>query len=381
MGIETRFLDSIREIPGDQWDSLFPGRNPFVSHAFLKALEDSGSANAESGWQPRHLVLESEGQVVGAMPLYLKDHSYGEFVFDWGWAEAYRRNGLEYYPKLLTAIPFTPSTGPRLGLAADQDAQPLVDAALNAVTGLATANGYSGWHLLFPEPALRESLAGQPDLLVREDIQFHWRNREFGTFDDFLGSLKSSRRKTLGKERRLVSAQGVEVERKQGPAISEQDWEGFYDCYMNTYFKRSGHGGYLNRMFFDLLLEVLREQLLLVVARRDGDTVGNALFLFDDRTLYGRYWGALQDVSCLHFEACFYQGIEFCIEQGLQRFDPGTQGEHKLLRGFEPVKTCSVHWLADPRFRHAIADYLDRERDATDRYGERAIEFLPFRKN
>jgi hypothetical protein len=249
---------------------------------------------------------------------------------------------------------------------------------------LAAAHEYSSWHLLFPGQRLRTALLEMREegaFLHREAVQFHWFNRGYAAFEDFLATLRSSRRKNLKRERRKIAEQGVIVERKPGARISEDEWEGFYQCYMNTYRKRSGHDGYLNRDFFDRLRLTMPDNLMLVVARRDEAIVASSLFLHDSRQLYGRYWGALEDVSCLHFEACFYQGIEFCIENGLQKFDPGTQGEHKLMRGFEPVKSASYHWIADPRFRAAIADFLSHEKRSTDRYQEQAASFLPYKKS
>ncbi len=382
--LAVRRLDSLRAISTDAWDALFPGGNPFVRHAFLSALEDSGSADAGSGWTPQHLVVERDGAVVAALPLYLKSHSYGEFVFDWGWAEAWSRHGLAYYPKLVSAVPFCPSEGPRLGVAPGEDACALGATAARAVLDVTVREGLSSWHLLFPDNACLAALTrhdADDVLLQRQDVQFHFRNPGFAHFDDFLASLRSKRRKNLRKERRRVASQGVKVERQVGSDIRPSDWKDFYHCYVSTFIKRSGHPGYLTREFFELLLERMPEQLLLVVARRDERVVAGALFLFDEKRLYGRWWGALERIDCLHFEVCFYQGIEFAIEHGLHVFDPGTQGEHKLMRGFEPVTTRSVHYIRDPRFRAAIADFLHRERDHTASYGAQAAAYLPFRRD
>lgn len=386
--METRVLESIDGVAAVEWDALFGGSgNPFMRHAFLRSLEDSGCVGPDSGWLPRHLLLEDDGRPLAAMPLYVKRDSYGEFVFDWGWAQAYARHGLDYYPKLVTAVPFTPSMGPRLGLAGDSgrdaDRQARIDALVAAAQALAAEEGCSSWHLLFPESESSTALArvaAGGGLLRRKDVQFHWRNRDYATFEDFLATFKASRRKNLKRERRRVAEQGVSLERIEGPAIGDRDWDGFYRCYVDTYLKRSGHTGYLTRGFFEQLRANLAEQLLLVVARREGRLIAAALCLHDRDTLYGRYWGALEEVRCLHFEACFYQGIEYCIERGLQRFDPGTQGEHKLLRGFEPVATSSWHWIADARFRSAIEAFLSQERRATERYGEQAENYLPYRR-
>jgi len=255
-----RHLNAIADLEPGAWDSLFRGGNPFVRHAFLEALEASGSVGGEAGWQPRHLVLEDKGQPVAAMPLYAKDHSYGEFVFDWSWAQAYRRHGLPYYPKLVTAVPFTPSAGPRIGLAAGQDGPALAGAMLRGARELARAEAMSGWHLLFPDQHTQDLLGRHGDdgrLLAREDVQFHWRNRGYEDFDGFLAGLRSSRRKNIRRERRQVAAQGVSLERAIGDGIGDAEWAGFYVCYVSTYLKRSGHGGYLNREFFNLLRATL----------------------------------------------------------------------------------------------------------------------------
>jgi len=374
---------SIADIPASLWDGLFDSENPFVQHAFLLALEQSGCVSTQSGWRPRHLVVLDEEQPVALMPLYAKNHSYGEFVFDWGWAEAYERHGLHYYPKLITAIPFSPVAGPRVGISPDVLPEDVFAALLETVHQLAESDGYSSWHLLFPGLRLRKALVEMKDegaFLRREAVQFHWYNQGYNSFNDFLASLRSARRKNLKRERRLVAEQGVRLKKKTGVDISDEEWDGFYRCYMNTYRKRSGHDGYLNRDFFDRLRESMHRQMMLVVARRGDDIVASSLFLFDSKRLYGRYWGALQDISCLHFETCFYQGIEFCIEHGLQEFDPGTQGEHKLMRGFEPVKSASYHWIADTRFRAAIADFLQLEKRSTDDYQQHAKTYLPFKK-
>ncbi len=383
--MHCKYHSSISEIPPSLWNRLFDSENPFVQHAFLLALEESGCVSAQKGWWAQHLMLmDDENQPLAVMPLYAKSHSYGEFVFDWGWADAYARHGLEYYPKLITAIPFSPVAGPRVGVLSTAVVGEVFTALLNAVHQLAASGNFSSWHLLFPGRRLQQALAEKKDegaFLHREAVQFHWFNRDYREFNDFLASLRSSRRKNLKRERRLIAEQGVSVERKTGAEISDEEWQGFYHCYMATYRKRSGHDGYLNRDFFDRLRRTMAAQLMLVVARCDNQIVACSLFLYDSKRLYGRYWGALQDISCLHFEACFYQGIEFCIEHGLEVFDPGTQGEHKLMRGFEPIKSVSYHWIADNRFRVAIAEFLNHEKRSTDAYREQAETYLPYRKD
>ncbi len=381
--MHCKFFHAIADIPSTLWNDLFDSENPFVQHAFLLALEGSGCVNAQTGWQPQHIVLMDGEQPLAVMPLYAKDNSYGEFVFDWGWAEAYERHGLSYYPKLVTAIPFSPVAGPRVGVSSAAEPDKVFAALLNAIRQMAVSQKYSSWHLLFPGLRSHKALEEMKDegaFLHREAVQFHWFNRDYDNFDDFLATLRSSRRKNVKRERRMVTEQGVSVHRKTGAEISDEEWQGFYHCYMSTYRKRSGHDGYLNREFFNRLRETMAGQLMLVVARRDDKIVASSLFLHDSNNLYGRYWGALQDVSCLHFEACFYQGIEYCIEHGIRKFDPGTQGEHKLMRGFEPVKSTSYHWIADTRFRAAIAGFLNHEKRSTEKYQQKAETFLPYRK-
>jgi predicted N-acyltransferase len=382
--MQCTYYSSIEAIPSQLWNDLFDSENPFVQHAFLLALEQSGCVNAQTGWRVCHILLSEGDQPVAAMPLYAKTDSYGEFVFDWGWAEAYQRYGLDYYPKLVTAIPFSPIAGPRLGVSKDADVAKIFEAIAAAIHQLCLTENYSSWHLLFPGSHMQKELLDNNNsdtFLRREAVQFHWFNRDYRTFDDFLAGFRSSRRKNLKRERRLIAEQGVDVQRVIGADISDDEWQGFYQCYMSTYRKRSGHDGYLNQAFFDQLRETMTDQLMLVVARNGVEIVASSLFLFDQQKLYGRYWGSLQDVSCLHFEACFYQGIEFCIERGILNFDPGTQGEHKLMRGFEPVKSASYHWIADSRFRAAIADFLQAEKKGTDHYQEQAKTFLPYRKD
>jgi len=379
----ARFHSSIAEISASLWDDLFTGDNPFIRHDFLLVLEKSCCVSEQTGWLPQHLLLYDNQQPVAALPLYLKLHSQGEFVFDWGWADAFHRHGLEYYPKLLTAIPFTPSTGPRIGIARDADKSRVLEAVFEQVRHKAGEMGCSSWHLLFPEPDLAKALAtmGSDQLLLRQDVQFHWFNHGYSDFDDYLAAFRSSRRKNIKRERKAVNNQGITLERKTGSEIGSQDWSAFYKCYCNTYLKHSGHPGYLNRQFFDLLLEAMSESLMLVVAYHEEQVVASSLFFYDSKRLYGRYWGSLSDIDYLHFEACFYQGIEFCIERGIAEFDPGTQGEHKLLRGFEPDTTCSYHWISNPGFHAAIAGFLESEKPNIKAYGEQAADFLPFRKD
>lgn len=389
-------LDSIHEVTADAWDALWRASSephyPFIRHAFLAALEDSGCTQAATGWTPKHLVLHDQGQLIGALPLYLKHHSYGEYVFDWAWADAYRRHGVNYYPKLLSAIPFTPASGPRLALLPGQDTALRIQQVKAFLSHHCQQHGWSSWHCLFypqaqhtlwqsPSPVALTTPNTAASSLSRVGCQFHWFNRNYRDFDDFLQSFNSRKRKAVRKERRQVIDSGVTLARLVGNEISTADWDRFYHFYHTTYLKRSGSTGYLNREFFAAIAENLGEQILMVTARYQGENVAAALCFFDDQRLYGRYWGCVEEIPGLHFEACYYQGIEFAIERGLQVFDPGAQGEHKIQRGFEPTLTYSQHWLADERFHHAVADFLQQETLGVVQYRDDCATYLPFRNN
>ncbi|WP_347329919.1 GNAT family N-acetyltransferase [Marinimicrobium locisalis] len=371
------FIDQIHTVSAEDWDRLVPSDYPFARHAFLSALEDSASVGPRGGWRPQHLLLrDEEGRLRAAMALYLKDHSYGEYVFDWGWAQAYADHGLDYYPKLVAAIPFTPCTGPRL-LAAGEEAQwmPMAVAALNQRCRETHA---SGWHCLFP--ADTEALLWRAEAPAeRTGCQFHWFNRSYRDFEEFLDTLSSRKRKNLRKERRQVQEQGIQFQWKEGAEITQEDWALFYGLYQLTYLKRSGRGGYLTPAFFTLIGERLPENLMMVQAFKEGEAIAAALFLFDQTTLYGRYWGCREEYEFLHFETCYYQGMDFAMAKGLQRFDGGAQGEHKLARGFEPRLTQSFHCLREPAFQAAVEDFVERERVEVLGYREAARARLPYR--
>ena len=383
--MQVSFVDSIDRVDASHWDGLFHDTdigkiNPFVSHAYLLCLEQSQSVSIKAGWHPQHLLVHDDNQqLIAALPLYLKGHSYGEYVFDWSWADAYQRTGRAYYPKLLSAIPFSPVLGPRLGIAKTVDHQQMEDIIIATIQQFAQQQNLSSWHLLFPTETTALRLNERPDLLIRSDVQFHWNNHNYRQFDDFLAQMKSAKRKQVRRERRKVLEQGITVSRKTGNEINQQQWQSFYLCYRETYYKRSGHAGYLNQHFFELLYQNLRDQLMLVVCEKDQQIIASSLFLFDQECLYGRYWGALEEFDCLHFEACFYQGIEFCIERKLQNFNPGTQGQHKLVRGFDPTKTHSLHWFAGADMQSAVKQFLDRESGAIDQYQQQAKSYLPFK--
>lgn len=378
--LEARFLPEIAAISAEQWNALAGADYPFLRHEFLNNLEQTGCTGGDSGWQPCHLTLYCGGQLVALMPLYLKSHSYGEYVFDWSWADAWRRHGLSYYPKLVTAIPFTPATGPRLCLLEGQDPEQIYPMLLQAVQQLAQKQGASSWHLLFPEEEVSRQLIPMGSS-QRVASQFHWFNRGYTSFDDFLETFNSRKRKSLRRERRRVAEQGIELKVFEGREIGSEQWEKFHLFYQMTYAKRSGHGGYLSREFFQGLRNAIPEHCVMVMAFQAGHAVAGSLCFRSSDTLYGRYWGCEQELDCLHFEACYYQGIDYCIANGLQRFDPGAQGEHKIQRGFRPVKTFSNHWIADPGLSAAVGDFTRREHPHTEAYMEGAASLLPFREN
>jgi predicted N-acyltransferase len=368
--IATRLAD----VPAADWDGLVPSGQPFLRHGFLSALEDSGSVGLDTGWQAEHLLLRQGGKLVAAMPAYRKQHSYGEYVFDHGWADACRRAGLPYYPKLLCAVPFSPVTGPRL-LAADLD-QGM--ALLQVLPDHLAAQGYSSAHVNFTEPSLDQRIEREPGWLERWGCQFHWHNRGYRDFKDFLDALSSRKRKQMRKEREQVAAQGFEFQWQSGAALSEAQWDFVYACYANTYEVR-GQAPYLARPFFSLLAERMPEAIQVVFAHQGVRPVAMAFYLVDGNTLYGRYWGCLAEFDRLHFETCFYQGMDHAIAQGLARFDAGAQGEHKLIRGFEPVITRSWHYLQHPGLRAAVAEFLEREREGITLYAQDARQALPYR--
>ncbi|WP_083235738.1 GNAT family N-acetyltransferase [Halomonas caseinilytica] len=365
----------IEAIPAAAWNALAGDDDPFLRHEFLSALEDTGAVTPETGWVPRHLTLWRGEELVGALPHYLKYHSFGEYVFDWAWAEAWERAGGRYYPKALSAIPFTPVPGSRLLLADDVD-------PLQARCRLAAAweeGDVSSWHLLFAEQAEVDAWRQAcPTLLPRHGVQFQWRDRGFGDFDGFLATLTSKRRKAIRRERRRVAEQGFTLHRLEGHEIGDEDLAHFFHCYQITYLER-GQRGYLGEAFFDRLRRDLPESLLLVQARLEGRRVAAALCLQGPRTLYGRYWGSEVVADSLHFETCYYQGIEHCLTTGRTLFDPGTQGEHKLTRGFAPRRLTSLHHIADPRLRDGVARFCEEESAHVAAYHEAAERALPFR--
>ncbi|MBH0114754.1 N-acetyltransferase [Novosphingobium sp. YJ-S2-02] len=365
---------AVGDLPQAQWDALGQEGNPFMRHAFLKAMEDSGSVGEGTGWAPLPIVIEGPGGgIAAALPAYLKQHSQGEYVFDHAWADAWHRAGGSYYPKIQIAAPFTPATGPRILTPHPELALPL----LRAVESLCEQNGLSSAHATFIEPA-QVPLFEQAGWLLREDIQFHWENRGYTDFDAFLGALSSAKRKNLRKER-AKAQEGVDIRRLRGSAITPEHWDAFWEFYQDTGARKWGQP-YLTREAFTLLGETMGEDVLLVMAFVDDEPVAGALNFIGAQALYGRYWGALVDKPFLHFELCYYQAIDAAIELGLSRVEAGAQGGHKLARGYEPVRTVSAHYIAHEGLRAAIADYLEQERAGMARDELWLGERTPFRK-
>jgi hypothetical protein len=368
-----RFVSGMDQFSAAEWDAI-AGSQPFLKHSFLHALEISGCVSAQTGWQPNHLGFWQGRRLVAAMPLYLKSHSYGEYVFDWRWADAHEQTGRPYFPKLLSAIPFTPVPGPRVLAAPGVDRQLPVRAAIE----FAESQRLSSFHCLFPdEPG--DTALSHSHLLLRQGYQFHWPNTGYRDFDEFLATLSHDKRKKIRQERRKVHDAGIRFEIRSGHDIRESDWSFFHRCYVHTY-RLHRSTPYLNLEFFHLLGEHLSQSAMMVLGYRHGQPICSALNLQDGERLYGRYWGALEYLPGLHFETCYYQGMEFCIQNGLKVFEGGAQGEHKLARGLLPTRTVSAHWLAHPQFASAVESFLAREGRGVGAYLDELNEHSPFRQ-
>ena len=377
MSSAVRRLHSMAEVTPADWNRLNGSGFPFLRHEFLLALEQTGCVGGRSGWQPQNLLVEREGQPVGAMPLYLKQHSMGEFVFDFAWAEAYQRAGRRYYPKLVGAVPFTPVAGPRLLVADTADPAPITARLLHAACQQVDQAGLSSLHVLFPDEAGRRALSAA-GLLLRKACQFRWHNAGYASFDDYLGAMSAAKRKKIRRERKRIAEQGIEVATLQGPALDPERWNEIYPLYASTFALR-GREPYMTQAFFEQITRTMPEQLAVSLAHRQGRLIAAAILFTDGDTLYGRHWGADADYHSLHFELCYYQGIDYCIAHGLRAFDPGTQGEHKLARGFLPHYSWSAHYLAEPAFARAVADFLQREQPLVEYYAQQMTAHGPFR--
>jgi len=372
----TRIIPALSDIGQPAWDALVTAQadaNPFLSFAFLDALHETGCASPETGWQPQYLTLWQGDQLEAALPLYAKSHSYGEYVFDWAWADAYRRHRLPYYPKLLAAIPFTPVAGSRL-LARNAAAEAKL---VEALCALQESSGLSSTHILFPPEAQAQRLR-EAGFMLRSGVQFHWLNEGYRDFEDFLSTLDRKKRKNIRAERRRVQEAGIGFRHVPGREASEADWRFFKRCYDRTYAAHYSTP-YLNLPFFRRIGQTMPDNLRLVIAERKGRPVACSLVVHDERTLYGRYWGTLEEIPCLHFETAYYQPLEFCIERKIRCFEGGAQGEHKMARALMPVKTTSAHWLAHPSFADAVERFLEREGEGIANYLEHLDERSPFR--
>ncbi|MFL0803960.1 MAG: GNAT family N-acetyltransferase [Agarilytica sp.] len=390
---------SISDIPAAEWDALWPTDYPFTQHAFLHALEASSSIDNtrinNTGWKSFHLTLREGDALILAMPLYLKMHSYGEYVFDWSWANALQQAGINYYPKLVNAIPFTPATGPRVGFAQSLTKENKAQAfehLLSSLHSLAEEHSLSGVHCLFPEHDLAQQFKPS-NFSQRLGYQFHWFNKNYANFEAFLSTFSSRKRKNLKKERNKVNAEKLTIRMRNAHEIPTQEWDAFYALYQRTYLKRSGHGGYLGKDFFHRIAKTMPDQVLLASAHiphadsgseqedtHHSNMVAAALYFRDNDTLYGRYWGTRIELDGLHFECCYYQGIEYAIKHKLKRFDPGAQGEHKIQRGFTPILTQSYHWLRHPGFHGAINNFVKQEATDVKAYIEDARNYMPFKE-
>ena len=379
--MKIHFIESIKNIDETTWNNIVDSDYPFMQHSFLLSLEESKCVGEGTGWYTFHLVVKEEEDVIALMPMYIKTDSHGEFIFDWSWADAFYRNGLDYYPKLVSAIPFTPASGPRLCVLDESKRTHITSLIKEGLEEISIELGISSAHILLPE---KKELTSYVDsgFSTRTSYSFHWFNNNYSDFDDFLKELTSRQRKNLRKERSKIFDQNIHMERIPGEDITEELWDSFFKFYQITYLKR-GMQAYLNLDFFHKISERLPKSLLLVIAK-EAKTKGHlagALNFCDSKNLYGRYWGCLEEYDSLHFESCYYQGIEHCIEMKLNKFDPGVQGEHKIKRGFLPVETFSSHWIKDDRFKKAIDDFLIREREHILEYNERCKSLLPFKSS
>jgi len=376
-------LDSLSEVSPEQWDALLPDHaGPFLRHAFLSTLEETKCVGANTGWQAAHLIAKDhENQIVGAIPLYLKQHSYGEFVFDWAWAEAYHQIGKSYYPKALSAIPFTPVQGARILVKEGKQQHAIQALLIGGLKKMALDNDLSSIHILFPSENEIQSLV-EHDFMLRDSVQFHWQNQGYENFEQFLEALNKKRRKNIRHERSQVQSEQIQFEHIPGEESTPEDWKFFYDCYAQTYFEHHS-SPYLNLEFFLKLSKVMPNYLHLIIASQGDKRIASSLLVVDkaESKAYGRYWGALKYIPCLHFETAYYQALEYCISSGIQTFEGGAQGEHKMARGFLPKTLQSAHWLANAQFSQAVKHYLARERVGMAAYVDELAERSPLKSN
>jgi predicted N-acyltransferase len=373
-------IEKLSEVPSADWNALLsPDASPFLKHEFLSTLEETTCVGANTGWQIAHLALYRSKKLIGAMPLYLKQHSYGEFVFDWSWAQAYEQQGMQYYPKALCAIPFTPVQGSRILYAPLENKIQVQEQLIAGLKTLLVQNNLSSAHILFPLGEQTKAMVDQ-GFMLRDSVQFHWHNHHFVNFEQFLSTLTMKRRKNIRQEREKVSREGISFRHISGQSAVDEDWEFFYRCYANTYIEHHS-SPYLNQDFFKLLCSRMPENLHLIVAQRGHLPIAASLLFIDaaSSTAYGRYWGALEHIPCLHFETAYYQAIEYCIEQQIETFEGGAQGEHKMARGFLPTTIQSAHFIVDPQFSKAVKHFLEREQLGIGAYVDELAEHSPLK--
>ncbi|MBU3640260.1 GNAT family N-acetyltransferase [Polynucleobacter sp. Fuers-14] len=380
--LQLEIVDRLSDITSEEWNALLPSdAGPFLRHEFLSALEVTGCVGANTGWQVAHLLLKDGDQLIGAIPLYLKQHSYGEFVFDWSWAQAYEQQGMQYFPKALCAIPFTPVQGSRILSARNVDADLVQKQLIAGLKTLVVQNNLSSAHVIFPHDSEAKGLKDQ-GFMLRDSVQFHWHNQGFENFEQFLAALTMKRRKNIRREREQVSRELITFRHVPGISSTNADWEFFYRCYENTYLEH-GSSPYLNETFLKLWAHRLPENLHLIIAERNGNPIAASLLVVDPTSskAYGRYWGAIEHVPCLHFETAYYQAIQYCISNQIQTFEGGAQGEHKMARGFLPTTIQSAHFIADPQFAKAVQHFLDREHQGIGAYVDELAEHSPLKSS
>ncbi len=379
MTIKIKTIKSLHDVSASEWNTLAGSQFPFIQYEFLIALENNGAVGKEFGWLTNFFLAYENDKLIGALPLYIKFNSYGEFVFDWAWADAYQQNHIRYYPKLVTAIPYTPATGPRLLIRDNDQYQDIADALINSVLSFAEKSQVSSFHCLFTNTKDTNYFAQHPRFMMRLGCQFHWSNNNYKCFFDYLDKLTSKKRKQIKRERRIVKEQGIEFEILNGLTATNQHWDIYHRFYENTFERKRGMPT-LSKDFFKEIAKTMPENIVLVLAKHQGEYVASAFNLKGIDTLYGRHWGCSEDFDNLHFEACYYQGLEYCINYGLKQFEPGAQGEHKIARGFMPTKTWSAHWIAHPEFADAINQFVERERGGMEHYIESLMDHSPYKE-
>jgi predicted N-acyltransferase len=379
---QLEIVDRLSDIPSSEWNALLPiDAGPFLKHEFLSALEETGCVGGNTGWQVAHLTLRDDAKLIGAMPLYLKQHSYGEFVFDWSWAQAYEQQGMQYFPKALCAVPFTPVQGSRILSAGNADAGLVAQRLIEGLKTVVLQNNLSSAHVLFPYAAEVGELKKQ-GFMLRDSVQFHWHNQGFDNFEQFLAALTMKRRKNIRREREQVARELITFRHVPGKSSTDTDWEFFYRCYANTYLEHRS-SPYLSEVFFKLWAQRMPENLHLIIAERAGNPIAASLLVVDATSskAYGRYWGAIEHVPLLHFETAYYQAIEYCIANQIQTFEGGAQGEHKMARGFLPTTIQSAHFIADPQFAKAVQHFLNREHQGIGAYVDELAEHSPLKSS